>query len=131
MQNEEKSVFAALSVMVASWFSSAQEKQSPTVKLTTKLGVETTFQATYPFSSAARPVDRLLEQFKDGEDPGVLLALNLAYSPRPCSRTISWRVAPGWYEAGPRPLEPYSEEDPEHCKRVPTNALGEAPGLRS
>jgi hypothetical protein len=43
-----------------------------TVKIITKLGVETTFEAKYSYSSAPRPVDRLLRQFK-ADDPGVLL----------------------------------------------------------
>lgn len=49
--------------------------QSPgaTVTITTKLGVVTTFVAKNPDSSAPRPVNRLLERFKDGDDPGVLL----------------------------------------------------------
>jgi len=51
------------------------QSSDATVKLTTKLGVETSFVAKYPFSSAPRPVERLLHQFKPGDDPGVLLEL--------------------------------------------------------
>src|SRR5438552_705060 len=39
------------------------DAQDASVKLTTKLGVETSFVAKYPFSSAPRPVERLLQQY--------------------------------------------------------------------